>query len=167
MTTYINSDTLPIGEFMHNVNTLRVPRFQRNYAWTDEEVKQLWLDITEAIDNDESEYFLGPMVLKNNSKYREIIDGQQRFATVFIILSVIRRILRSNGDDQRADWLSTEYFGARNILTMDLEPKFQMNEINDSTFQSYILKDSDENSIRDATKGLLKRIQIICSCRQY
>lgn len=157
MSTYIDSDTLPIGEFMSSANALRVPMFQRNYAWTDEEVKQLWLDITEAIDNNESEYFLGPMVLKESSSYREIIDGQQRVATVYVILSIIRRILRSNGDNDRADWFDNEYFGKKDIMTLELQPKFQMNEINDPIFQKYILTDKDENSIRAATKGLLKK----------
>jgi hypothetical protein len=157
MTTYIDSDTVPIGEFLSNASALRVPMFQRNYAWTDEEVKQLWLDITEAMDNDETEYFLGPMVLKDSSNHGEIIDGQQRVATVYVILSVIRRILRANGDNDRADWFNNEYFGKRDIMTLELQPKFQMNEINDPFFQKYIVADSDENGIRAATKGLLKK----------
>ncbi len=135
MSTYIDSDTIPIGQFLSNVIALKVPMFQRSYAWTDEEVKQLWIDITEAMDSDETEYFLGPMVLKQSSTHLEIIDGQQRVATVYIILSVIRRILRANHDNDRADWFNNEYFGKRDIITLELQPKFQMNEVNDPIFQ--------------------------------
>ena len=157
MTTYIDSDTVPIGDFLSNTNALRVPIFQRNFAWTEEEVKQLWDDITEAIDNNETEYFLGPMVLKDSTTHREIIDGQQRVATIYVILSVIRRILRSNNDSDRADWFNNEYFGKKDIITLELQPKFQMNEINDPFFQKYIVTDCDESTIRGAMKGLLKK----------
>lgn len=157
MTTYIDSNTVPVGDFLSNTNALRVPIFQRNFAWTEEEVKQLWDDITEAIDNNETEYFLGPMVLKDSTTHREIIDGQQRVATIYIILSVIRRILRLNNDTDRADWFNNEYFGKKDIITLELQPKFQMNEINDPFFQKYIVTDCDENIIRVAMKGLLKK----------
>ncbi len=157
MSTYISSDTTPIGQFLYNVNALKVPMFQRSYAWTDEEVKQIWLDITEAMDTAETEYFLGPMVLKKSPAYLEIIDGQQRVATIYIILNVIRRLLRTNNEDERAELVNQEYFGKKDIMTMELQPKFQMNEVNDPIFQKYVIADSDEKNIRAATRGLLKK----------
>src|SRR5690349_18318864 len=111
MSTYISSETVPIGKFLNYATALRVPTFQRSYAWTEEEVTQLWQDITEAIDANQAEYFLGPMVLKEHPNHLEIIDGQQRIATVYIILSIIRRILIANDDRGRADWFDSEYFG--------------------------------------------------------
>jgi uncharacterized protein with ParB-like and HNH nuclease domain len=152
MSTYIESDTIPIGQFLYNVGMLKVPLFQRNYAWTDDEVKQLWLDITEAIDTDESEYFLGPMVLKKGSSYLEIIDGQQRIATIYILLSVIRRILRANKDNERAELINQEYFGKKDIISLELQPKFQMNEINNPLFQKFVVEDNDSKNIESATK---------------
>ncbi len=157
MSTYISSDTTPIGQFLSNVGALKVPMFQRSYAWTDEEVRQLWLDISEAMDAEETEYFLGPMVLKKSPTQLEIIDGQQRVATIYIILSVIRRLLRVNKDDDRAEWVNQEYFGKKDILTMELHPKFQMNEVNDSMFQKFVIADSEEKNIKAAAKGLLKK----------
>lgn len=157
MSTYIDSNMREIGKFLSNVSFLKIPTNQRSYAWTDEEVQQLWLDITEALDSGRREYFLGPMVLKQNPDSLEVIDGQQRIATAYIILSVIRRALRREGDNLRADWFNNEYFGKMDIATLEIQPKFHMNEINDPFFQRYVVADSDETKIKSKMKGLLKK----------
>jgi hypothetical protein len=158
MSTYIHSDVERIGKFLNDVVSLRVPTFQRSYAWTDEEVKQLWIDITEAMDTDQTEYFLGPMVLKKEDKnHLEIIDGQQRIATIYALLSVIRRIYRENGDNERADLTNHEYFGKKSKATLMIQPKFRMNEINDPIFQKHVIADSSITTIKEEMKKLLKK----------
>ncbi len=99
MSKYIDSDMVPIGKLLSGDTAICVPEFQRSFAWTDEEVQQLWFDITEAMDTNQPEYFLGPMVVKKDENCYEIIDGQQRITSVYIILSVIRRFFRNQGDD--------------------------------------------------------------------
>ncbi len=73
-----------------------VPRFQREYSWTKEQVKELWDDIVTniKIDNDEvshEEYFIGALVLVGDDKSSmlQIVDGQQRLTTITILLSVL------------------------------------------------------------------------------
>ena len=72
-----------------------IPDYQRPYAWGIEECEILWEDIFEfAIpENDytkfeqNSEYFLGPIVMfKNKGDKQEIIDGQQRLTTLMLLL---------------------------------------------------------------------------------
>ena len=155
--TYIDSEMLPIGKFLSNATAIQVPPFQRSYAWTDEEVRQLWTDITEAMDSKQAEYFLGPMVLKKSKDRFEIIDGQQRITTVLIILSAIRRAFRQEGEDQRADWFRNKYFGEQDVDTLETEPKFHMNEENDPIFQRFVRADTDEKTVKDQMKGLLKK----------
>ena len=99
LSTSIDSKMEQIGEFLNKVKELRVPANQRDFAWTDAEIQKFWSDITQALDNGQPDFFLGPMVLKKDGEVLEIIDGQQRIATVYIILSVIRRVLRKNGDN--------------------------------------------------------------------
>jgi uncharacterized protein with ParB-like and HNH nuclease domain len=117
------------------------------------------LDITEAIDSGQSEYFLGPMVLKKQkgSDFIEIIDGQQRIATIYILLSVIRRIFRDKGDDKRADWFNNEYFGNQDFKTLEVLSKFTMNEINDPYFKRFVVADSNRESVNEAMKKLLTK----------
>ena len=73
-----------------------VPRFQRPYSWTKEQVRELWKDIVNSIyySNSElvnTEYFIGSLVLIGNDKSskHQIVDGQQRLTTITILLSVL------------------------------------------------------------------------------
>lgn len=74
----------------------RVPLYQRPYAWNEDQWADLYDDIS-GLENDES-HFLGSFVIVEDSKrkkgvnYYEIVDGQQRFATILIWLSAIRDI---------------------------------------------------------------------------
>jgi uncharacterized protein with ParB-like and HNH nuclease domain len=77
-----------------------VPSYQREYVWQDREVSQLLQDIySEFIAEDrhsESEYFIGSIVvLMRPDGIFELIDGQQRLTTAFLILCGIRDRLRS------------------------------------------------------------------------
>ena len=71
-----------------------VEDYQRGYKWTDVEVNQLLDDINEFKDGD-GFYCLQPLVIKYidkiDSKTRfEIIDGQQRVTTIFLILTYLQ-----------------------------------------------------------------------------
>lgn len=72
-------------------NRLRVPVFQRSYAWEASNVKELLQDLSGAMKSGATEYFLGSIVVSTeHSGMLEVVDGQQRLATVSIILAQIR-----------------------------------------------------------------------------
>src|SRR5437660_5975226 len=75
---------------------LEVPPNQREYSWTDKEVGRLFMDLTRAIADEESEeYFLGTIVtIPRSHDVLEVVDGQQRLATTAIFLAEIRNYLR-------------------------------------------------------------------------
>ncbi len=81
----INLTTKLVGEI---TGDFIVPSYQRGYRWK-EEVQMLLDDINEIPDGDN--YCLQPIVVKkiDNNKY-ELIDGQQRLTTLFLILGYIR-----------------------------------------------------------------------------
>lgn len=58
-----------------------VPSYQRGYRWNDE-VRMLLDDIYKNGDNS---YCLQPIVVKNNDEQYELIDGQQRLTTIYLI----------------------------------------------------------------------------------
>lgn len=75
----------------------RVPNYQRPYVWEKDQVVDLLDDISSACEKDSSsEYFLGSLVLKENKRdgYTEydVLDGQQRLTTLFLLTAVIRDI---------------------------------------------------------------------------
>ncbi|MBF8266870.1 MAG: hypothetical protein HW388_378 [Dehalococcoidia bacterium] len=85
-------DDVSIAElFGTATNRFRVPQYQRRYSWDYQQVDQLWTDILEASESGEEDYFLGALVLsKTDDDAVETIDGQQRLATLTILLSVLR-----------------------------------------------------------------------------
>jgi uncharacterized protein with ParB-like and HNH nuclease domain len=77
-----------------------VPSYQRGYKWTPKEVIELLNDINEfkprIIDNTDEKtwYCLQPIVIKNrhpNNESFEVIDGQQRLTTIFLILHYLNQ----------------------------------------------------------------------------
>ncbi len=78
-----------------------VPDFQRPYAWTDIEVQALLDDLEDAMVRDVPYYYLGSMVLIEEPDDRlRVIDGQQRMATIQILISrIISWLLPTNSND--------------------------------------------------------------------
>lgn len=71
-----------------------IPAYQRGYRWGVDEVTRLLDDIAES--REQSSYYLQPIVVKRMSDGRwELVDGQQRLTTLFLILQDIRRSLPS------------------------------------------------------------------------
>jgi uncharacterized protein with ParB-like and HNH nuclease domain len=66
---------------------LKVPTFQREYAWEDEQVDQLLQDLNRA-KNDNADYFLGTIVTIDQGKAGplEIVDGQDRRSAVAVVV---------------------------------------------------------------------------------
>lgn len=73
------------------VNKFIIPEYQRPYAWSDEQVQTLFDDLVEYTKNEkESTYFLGTIVsYENENKEQEIIDGQQRITSLFLLLRAL------------------------------------------------------------------------------
>lgn len=79
-----------------------IPEYQRPYAWSDEQIQVLFDDLSEYThntnDDDESTYFLGTIVSYENENHeQEIIDGQQRITTLFLLLRAIYTKLEKVG----------------------------------------------------------------------
>ncbi len=154
MASFIDTEMLPVAKYLENTKGIRVPEYQRSYAWTEDEVTQLWQDIIESKKINRQEYFIGPIVVKNSNDGKvEIIDGQQRITTILTIISVIRQNLRTHGDATRADLFTTIYFGKKDVITLENDDKFFMNEENGATFRENI---STEVGIEVITKELTK-----------
>ncbi|GAA1243449.1 DUF262 domain-containing protein [Oryzihumus leptocrescens] len=68
-----------------------VPSYQRGYRWGEHEVRCLLDDIAAS---DGQPYYLQPVVVKKTGDERwELVDGQQRLTTLYLILGYIRKHL--------------------------------------------------------------------------
>ena len=68
-----------------------IPIYQRNYAWGESEIKTLINDVFDSYRNADGKlYYIGTLVTyKRNDNEYEVIDGQQRLTTIYIILKAL------------------------------------------------------------------------------
>ena len=85
-----NPPLLSISDIFKNAN-YSIPIYQREYAWTITEVTQLLSDLcSQAKANQNDNYYLGTLVInKGIQRKEEVIDGQQRLTTLYILLAYL------------------------------------------------------------------------------
>ena len=108
-----------------------VPDYQREYVWTDKEVHQLLEDINEQIDAGSSrEYFIGTVLVSptDRKNHYEVIDGQQRLTTFFLLLCALKHIFQGEPQRQTVSGLiSTSYTDSNGETrtSLKLEPRYE------------------------------------------
>lgn len=90
----------PLLKFLDGTKQFTVPIFQRRYSWNKDECDQLWEDILAVGQKDETPpHFFGSIVSvpteDGNPRVPNIriIDGQQRLATLALLLSALGRTI--------------------------------------------------------------------------
>lgn len=80
-----------------NHSEYEVPIYQRNYAWGKEEIEQLIKDIYESkFNSDNQSYYLGNLIVNRiETDTYEVIDGQQRLTTLFLLLSYLNLVTKN------------------------------------------------------------------------
>ena len=109
MATTISVNKQTIEQFLLNARTkpFVIPEYQRPYSWTSDQIDTLFNDIWEFTCNEggtdkEGTYFLGSIVSYENDKgEQEIIDGQQRITSIFLLLRAIYTKL--NGVEEKTE----------------------------------------------------------------
>lgn len=67
-----------------------IPIYQRNYAWGKDEIETLLDDVS----SNDGEYFIGSLVVREKDGLFEVIDGQQRLTTLFLILRYLKHDIK-------------------------------------------------------------------------
>ncbi|RJQ69213.1 MAG: DUF262 domain-containing protein [Desulfobacteraceae bacterium] len=144
----IKVDQVGIGKILKDF-TLIVPSHQRDYSWTDLEVRTLLQDLAKAISDNEPGYFLGTIVtIPGPSGRLEVIDGQQRLATITILLCQIRRYLREKDDIIAEDIKTFLFYTDRNQRAV--VPRLRLNNA-DNDFFGAMLSDEQSGTITQPT----------------
>ncbi|MBL9027446.1 MAG: DUF262 domain-containing protein [Myxococcales bacterium] len=94
----IRGEHHPVKKVFCNDFIFRIPRYQRPYAWTQENAQELLSDLLAFMGDgggkvaDLPPYFLGSIVLakEDHKPEADVIDGQQRLTTLTILLAVLR-----------------------------------------------------------------------------
>jgi Protein of unknown function DUF262/Protein of unknown function (DUF1524) len=158
--------------------TYRIPRFQRDYSWTEEEWEDLWTDILGTIaENGEPAHYMGYLVLQSpDEKIFDVIDGQQRLTTItLIVLAVLKNLKRlidennqAEKNQQRMEQIRQTYIGYLDPVTLISRSKLSLNRNNDHYFQNYLVPlerlpqrgfRASEHSLRKAFEWFEKRVR--------
>jgi len=160
-----------IEEVLFSSNKFRIPRYQRPYAWTEDQISDFWNDLLE----DGSSYFMGSFILNYESLesegYIDVIDGQQRILTITIFSAVLRDIVKSYDSDlsnriQRSDIMfedrrTGKYFVR--VTTGDSTKKFFEEYIQNNTSDIYTSKPKtiEEKRIKKVYEFFYKKVKAV------
>ena len=143
-----DSTTNHFGSLIRSGGKYIIPKFQRDYSWDEEQWDDLWQDIENMIA-EKGEHYMGYLVLQTTkTKNCLIIDGQQRFTTItMIILAAIKSIQKLidkgeevEANEQRVKTLKDTYIGNVDPVTLEYDNILVLNRNNDGYYKEYIVK---------------------------
>jgi uncharacterized protein with ParB-like and HNH nuclease domain len=131
-----------------------IPDFQRPYKWDVEKCETLWNDIENFTVTDAKagvDYFLGTIVTYNNAdKNPEVIDGQQRITSFFLMLRAFYRKLEDMTEDE-------DVIGLKNQLApciWDINPISQkVSDMSKIHIESQVATEEDNETFHEILKS--------------
>lgn len=121
-----------------------IPTYQRPYVWQEEQISRLLLDFWSAYKRGGEPYFIGTIMTSVQNGKEELIDGQQRFTTLWLIAVAFKAIgIKSSisgflkaGTALRFDFAIREML--KDYLSLLMEDK-------NLAFQKYPVEDIENN----------------------
>ena len=161
------TNTVNLKTLLANGRIYQVPPYQRDYSWREENWEDLWLDLEELGQGGNAQHYMGAIVLRgdNHPEHFMIIDGQQRIATLSIlVLAVIARLeaLANQGEEpehnrERARLLRQNFIGSKDPGSLTETSKLSLNDNDDSFYQGTIVqlgRPANRRSLSDSEKLL-------------
>lgn len=147
--TNFKTENNTFRKLIGNGLTYRIPRFQRDYSWSNDEWEDLWADILSMLTADgEPSHYMGYLVLQStDDKTFDVIDGQQRLTTLsLIVLAVLKNIQRlidakneAEPNTRRLNQIRQTYVGYLDPVTLIARPKLTLNRNNNNYYQTYLV----------------------------
>ena len=144
-----NTANQTFRQLLGNGLLYRVPPFQRDYSWTEEEWDDLWQDILGLFEEDgEQAHYMGYLVLQSsNNKQFDIIDGQQRLTTISILIlaalahlqNLVNKAIDPDKNQRRKDNLQNSYIGYVDPVSLIPRSKLELNRHNNRFYQTYLV----------------------------
>lgn len=135
-------------QLMGNGLRYEVPKFQRDYTWEIEHWDDLWQDIKALMVNEDSEHYMGYLVLQtSNNKEFQIIDGQQRLTTMSLVVLATLKCLKAlveagvdaDNNLKRKDSLLNSYIGYIDPVTLISNNKLKLNRNSDDYYKQHLV----------------------------
>lgn len=176
MPKFSDTGAKTVGSIFQDHKSISVPNYQRNYSWASNEsnseeckVCDLWNDLVEKFDDfnrdptdvENGEYLLGPMVfVQRENRNMEIVDGQQRLATLTILFCAARDIiLELQPNTSYSDMaeihkiIENANLSGQGLTRLWDSWKLKLNQVDNMQFEKYIqqymVKDPPNQDILD------------------
>lgn len=182
------TENLRFGDLISRRVPFEVPRYQRSYAWDEEEIKEFLQDITELYNarippsSSPMSHFFGGIVSVNrqvggttHGRIYDVVDGQQRLTTFMLTICAILDGLKSiandaktAGDDQisqaaqsYADTSKGDYLFYREVVDYTTEERLRLNlsKADRNFFEQLIKNISDARTRRSFDRDSHRRLQ--------
>ncbi|CCI04205.1 MULTISPECIES: DUF262 domain-containing protein [Microcystis] len=173
-THLLDTRTSNFSDLIGNGKIYRVPPFQRDYSWKEENWEDLWQDIQTLYENPDSSHYMGAIVLQGSQRSDTdftIIDGQQRLVTISILaIAIIEKIqtLIDRGEEAEANrerqrLLKSGYLSNKDLGSLKESSKLILNENNNDFYQSRLINFRPPRNPR----SLAKSNQLLWKAFQY
>lgn len=159
-------------DIVGNGRIYRVPAFQRDYSWEEEQWEDLWNDIQELTASVDKRHYMGALVVEAKSDREfDIIDGQQRIATLSVLALAIIHLLQCLGETDaelaanadRANRLRSRFIGEKDPASLVESSKLFLNETDDAFYQDYLVQLRKPNNPR----GLPRSNRQLLNCFEW
>ncbi|MGW9737464.1 uncharacterized protein DUF262 [Micrococcus sp. 140720015-1] len=128
MESSLSASAVSAGELFSN-STFLIPPYQREFAWTDENLEQLWGDLRDALH--QKEYFLGLIVLTKDGRRYSVVDGQQRILAVTLLAAAIRKAAKDLGRIALFNRLTSTFLTSIDYATDEDVPRVRLSNAHD------------------------------------
>ena len=138
--------------------SFRIPLYQRPYAWKEEHIVQLLEDLrtfVEKTNNENKKYYLGNIVVSKIDEKYDVIDGQQRLTTLFLLLKFI--------DDIKSFELKYEIREDDNAFLHNFDPTSPPETFAENIQAIQEWQKSNESKLSDLVKKIEVALTIIPS----
>ena len=168
----LNTDTEDLKELLSNGKSYSVPPYQRDYSWKQEHWEDLWEDLL-TIEASSEDHYMGAVVLESGERKQfRIIDGQQRMATLSIVIlactdylfALATEGLDVENNKERAGELERSYLGTKDPASLRITPKLKLNANDDDFFQLNI---AQRKAPQGGVRGLRDSERLLWDCFQF
>jgi len=135
-----------------------IPVFQRDYAWTKDQCEKLFEDIVMAYKLDRlhfcGSFVYAPLQSKNHIDYFIIIDGQQRFTTLYILLKALSDSAKKDDDKEalRKYLYNEDRF---NRYSIDEQSKLKLKPVKTDNDQLKLLMSGKLDEMDKSKEGII------------
>jgi len=167
MKNIFDTKTVTFTELLGNGKIYKIPSFQRDFSWTEENWEDLWNDIIDIYNDIEEQHYMGTIVLQNTSNKKEyiVVDGQQRVTTLSIFILSLVKVLKElieqdidkSDNEERIKKILNTYIGEKSLSDLYYRAKLTLNDNNNNFYKTRLLEfkePTNKTKLRDSEKLL-------------